>query len=303
MWHSILQGSFASIYIRSGNCHISDFSIIGNETIRDDYNGIAGIEGIGTNTLIENIWIEHTKVGFWFSDRTDGVHIRGCRIRNVWADGINLHRGTSNSIVEHCNFRNSGDDSMAMWSDTYADVNNTYQYNTIQTPCLANGIAIYGGRDIKLLNNLIYDTVDNGAGISFGTDFNPPEISGTFLIKGNRLVRCGSYQHDFHYEVGALWSLWKFGAKKDVKVIIEDNKIEDSVYSALFISCNDNDSVGAELIYSSNNISNPGTHMVHISKWAIGSAKFVNNQATELKLEAFKNEGDFQVEAENNNWK
>src|SRR5687767_13946775 len=124
---------------------------------------------------------------------------------------------------------------MAMWSDTFLDVNNAFTFNTVQIPTLANGIAIYGGQNNRVERNLIADIVDNGSGISFGTNFNPPSITGTLTISNNSLVRCGSWHHDYAYGVGALWGLWVASAGKiqGPTLTISSNVITDSTYSGI----------------------------------------------------------------------
>ena len=66
------------------------------------------------------IWIEHTSAGYWVGRATsqgaatDGLVVSGCRVRNTYADGINLCNGASNSIVRDSHFRNTGDDSVCV---------------------------------------------------------------------------------------------------------------------------------------------------------------------------------------------
>ena len=91
MWYSTLSGDFAGIYLKDGNVTLSDFKISANDVIRDDYNGVSGVEGNGTNSTICNLWIEHTKVGVWLTNQTNSATVSGSRFRNIWADGINLH--------------------------------------------------------------------------------------------------------------------------------------------------------------------------------------------------------------------
>ena len=43
------------------------------------------------------------------------------------------------------------------------DAGNTFDHNTVQTPVLANGIAIYGGEDNTVSDNLVADPVREGA--------------------------------------------------------------------------------------------------------------------------------------------
>src|SRR5260370_38382115 len=88
------------------------------------------------------------------------------------ADGINFHSGVTNSVVSNNFIRNTGDDGLAMWSEKAQDASNTFDHNTVQTPVLVNGIAIYGGTDNTISNNLIADPIREGSGIQGRTHFS-----------------------------------------------------------------------------------------------------------------------------------
>lgn len=293
-WWSVLEGAYAGIYAKGGNITIADLKMNSYDNIRDDANGVSGIEGNLSNSTVRNVWIEHAKVGLWatqsFSQAgtVDQATITGNRFRNVWADGLNLHYGTSNSVVSNNSIRNSGDDAMAMWSDTYLDTNNSFEFNTVQMPGLANGIAIYGGQNNSVLSNLITDTIDNGAGISFGTNFNPPSLTGTLNISGNMLIRTGSYHHDYQYNIGAIWGLWlnSSGLLNNPTVTVSNNQIQDSTYSGIFI---EEPSTGAAMTFSGNQITNAGTYGIEIRQSAAGTATFTNNTVTGAPLGNVKN--------------
>jgi hypothetical protein len=82
-----------------------------------------------------------------------------------------------------------------MWSLHAANRNSTFANNTIVQPNLANGIAIYGGTDLTVRDNLVSDTNALGGGIaisnqSFGSPFYP--LAGTITVSGNTLVRTGA---------------------------------------------------------------------------------------------------------------
>jgi hypothetical protein len=220
--------------------------------------------------------MEHGKVGLWSTNQTNSLQMRECRIRNVWADGLNLARGTSHSTVTQTHVRNSGDDAMAMWSETFNNVNNAFTYNTIQLPSLANGIAIYGGQNNRVTNNLIMDIVDNGAGISFGTNFAPPSITGTLTISNNALVRAGSWHHDYGYGIGAIWAYWLGSAGRIASpaITVSSNVITDSSYPGILI---EEPSTGASQTFSGNSITNVGTYGVQIKSTAAGTATFNSN--------------------------
>jgi CARDB/Right handed beta helix region len=302
MWRSILRGRFAGVVARAGHITLADLKISADDVIRDDYNGVSGVEGDLTSSFVTNVWFEHTKVGFWASNQTNDVRMTGCRVRNVWADGLNLHYGTRNSTISHNHFRNSGDDGMAMWSDTFLDVNNAFLNNTVQLPALANGIAIYGGRDNRVQYNLVSDTIDNGAGISFGTNFNPPSLTGTLTISNNALLRTGSWHHDYGYGIGALWGLWvgSGGRIQDPTLTIASNLVQDSSYSGILI---EEPSIGANVTYSSNTITNAGTYGVHIKSTAAGTTTFNGNTVNGAPSGKFRNESSsMTVTGSGNNW-
>ncbi|TCM99319.1 carbohydrate binding protein with CBM6 domain [Paenibacillus sp. BK033] len=302
IWYSTLSGNYAGLYLRGGNVTISDFKISANDIIRDDYNGVSGVEGNGTNSTLTNLWIEHTKVGFWLTNQTNNATISNSRIRDVWADGLNLHYGTSNTTVTNNSVRNSGDDGLAMWSDTYLDTNNTFSYNTVQIPTLANNIAIYGGKDNKVIGNLLTDTVVNGSGISFGTNFNPPSMTGTLTVQNNVLIRTGSYHKDYGYQIGAIWAYWlnNTGKAQNLTVTVSGNTIQDSVYSGIFI---EEPAPSISVTYASNAITNSGTYGVYIRGTATGSSVFNNNTVSGAPSGKFSNtSSSFTATGSGNNW-
>ncbi len=53
----------------------------------------------------------------WLDGSFDRLTVSNVRIRNQNADGINFHKQVTNSTVTQSYFRNTGDDSIAMWND------------------------------------------------------------------------------------------------------------------------------------------------------------------------------------------
>jgi len=129
----------------STNVHLSDFAILGEVVTRNDGDQINGIGGPLSNSDITNLWIEHTKVGMWLDGPFDKLTVTNVRIRDVVADGINFHKGVTNSSVTQSMFRNTGDDGLAVWSDangtSVACANDVFDHNLVEIPVLANGIA------------------------------------------------------------------------------------------------------------------------------------------------------------------
>jgi hypothetical protein len=134
----------------------------------------------GTGSRIENVWAEHFDVGGWIGDYippinvSDGLLFFNCRIRNTFADGINLAKGTRNSVIDNCHFRGTGDDSTASWSSNTSEVpqciNNRIRYNTIEGNWRAAGVGIFGGESHKVHHNIVSDVV-SGAAMRFNTTF------------------------------------------------------------------------------------------------------------------------------------
>jgi hypothetical protein len=174
MWYSVLRGLGAGFKISAHNVSFYDFGIIGEETRRDDNFGLIGFApSFFSNTFIQNVWIEHVKVGVW-ANHADALYGVGCRIRNTFADGVNLCGGTSDSMIEQCAIRNTGDDALALWSSSNydrPDRGNTIRHNTAGLQWLANNVAVYGGIDNVIMGNLLHDTVCFCAGINVSEPF------------------------------------------------------------------------------------------------------------------------------------
>jgi hypothetical protein len=266
MWHSQLytltepQNAAGSInhphegnfgFDIDDNTQISDIAIFGSGKIRgapDGAEGGVGLNGrFGKNTKIANVWIEHANVGVWVGrdydnipalwGPADGLEFSGMRIRDTYADGINLTNGTRNSKVFNSSFRTTGDDSMAVWAnryvkDTSVDIahDNHFVNNTVQLPWRATGIAIYGGYGNTIENNLVYDTM-NYPGIMLATDHDPLPFSGQTLIANNALHRSGGVFWGEDQEFGAITL---FAASRDITgVTIRDTDIYDSTYDGI----------------------------------------------------------------------
>lgn len=157
----------------SRNVHLSGFAIEGDVRERIDTDQVNGIGGALSDSTIDGLYIHHTKVGLWFDGPMKNLRITRNVIADQIADGLNFHTGVTGSLVQNNFVRNSGDDGLAMWSEKIADANNTFDHNTVQTPVLANGIAIYGGTDNTVSGNLIADPVREGSAIHVGSASAP----------------------------------------------------------------------------------------------------------------------------------
>jgi hypothetical protein len=237
-WHTMLTGAGVGVFGNSAadpstNVHLADFAIFGATTVRDDSIADSGLGGsLGGGSTVDNLWIEHTKVGMWFDGPSSGLTVRRSRIQNVWADGVNLHDGVSNTTVEQTFVRNTGDDGLAMWSDRDAGHHNTFSHNTIAIPLLANGLAIYGGHDNTISGNIVADTVTQGGGVHVGNRFGSVPLAGTTTIFGDLLVRTGSLVPNDPVQIGAIW-FSAADAPMSGAIAVHDERLVDSSFAGI----------------------------------------------------------------------
>jgi len=220
----------------SMNVHLYDFSITGLTRTRDDSEISSGAGGSLTDSTIQNIWIEHNKCGMWLDGPFDSLHITGVMIRNTFADGINFHKGVTNSMVEQSILRNLGDDALAMWAEQPTPYSgNSFVFNTLSLPVLANLIGIYGGSGNSATDNFVYDNIVEGGGIQVGTRYNSVPLAGTTTLARNTLLRTGSFDmyNPNSKGEGALWLFSDNGPITQGNVVFEDITITDSLYSAI----------------------------------------------------------------------
>lgn len=236
-WYSFLQGAggLGGLNATGSNTIVADFTIDNAATYRNDCCTNPGLEGnFGSGSLVYDVWMDHDKVGMWPNSGTNGLYIVGVRIRDQWADGLNLHADVHDSRVDNSSIRNTGDDALAMFSEGTAVTGCSFTFNTISDPMLANGIGIYGGTNNTVADNLISDIVVNGSGITVSTWFGIG-FSGTTLVTRNTLTRTGSHQKDWGSDIGAIW-VYANVYNITSPVTISYNTVNDSSYQAILLS-------------------------------------------------------------------
>jgi hypothetical protein len=287
-WYSILHGLGVGVYGNytpanggpgaSTNVTLKDFAIFGETTSRVDSDQVNGIGGALTSSTVSNVWIEHTKVGAWMDGPMDRLTFTGCRFKNLYADGINFHRGVTNSTVTNSIIRNAGDDGLAMWSETTADSNNTFSFNTVQTTHFANAIAIYGGSSNNVTDNVVSDTMRQGGGIHYANRFASVPMAGTNLIARNVLSRAGCIDENWAFGVGALWFDARDGAMT-ATINVNDNVINDSIQEAVHFI----DSSVSGVTFNNLQINGTGSFAMQFQATG-GGATFNNVVATGVAL-------------------
>jgi hypothetical protein len=239
-WYSVLHGEGVGLYGHdapnsSQAVNIHDLAIIGEVHERDDHKPLAGIGGaLGGGSRIRDLFIQHVKVGLWLDGPFDGLSISHIRVLDTTADGLNLHRGVSNVIVEDSFFRNNGDDGIASWAEKLANHDLIIRHNTVVAPILANGVAIYGGHDIEVSDNLIADTLTEGGGLHLGNRFSAVPLSGRISLRGNMVVRGGSVDPRWHIGIGAVW-LYALDAPINAQIDLQTTTLLDSSREAVLL--------------------------------------------------------------------
>jgi hypothetical protein len=216
MWYTQLY--FSSLATNNGgliananNISYSDFCMTTAMHSRSSsYKAINGVYTSGST--ITNIWAEHFECGAWFGQyntgsiaNANGFTMSYCRFRNNYADGTNLCKGTSNAIVEHCSYRNNGDDDMGIWSaDGQECINNTFRFNTSENCWRSAGCAIYGGLNNQGHDLLIKDPIEVGLRVNNNFSGAPFNISGMHQFYNVTIISGGTFNDIYNNPVGAI---------------------------------------------------------------------------------------------------
>ena len=250
-WYSVLGGRHptrrdqaAGIYGKyngeggpSRNVVVKNLAIIGDIQERVDEHQVNAFGGAMSNSTIDNVWMQHTKVGAWMDGPMDRFAIKNSLILDQTADGVNFHTGVTNSTVTNTFVRNTGDDALAMWAENVPNVGNSFTRNTVVAPILANHLVSYGGRDIVMTDNVVSESVTNGGGLHVGNRYpgvtGPTAVAGTWTLARNTLIRAGNSDYNWNFGVGALWFWADQGPITGATINVTDTDILDSSYAAV----------------------------------------------------------------------
>jgi hypothetical protein len=280
-WWTVLTGPGVGVFGRTDGgqsraVRLRDFAIIGEVNERNDRARLAAIGGaIGGGSEIQDLWLQRTKGGLWVDGPVEGLVVRRLRIVDQTADGLNFHGAISDAVATDLFVRGAGDDGLAMWSGGGVNRNNAFRNNTVIASTLANGIALYGGRDIEVSRNLVADSVTEGGGYHLGARFKAAPFSGRILLASNLAVRSGVLDRNWRTGVGALW-LYALDRPINADIEVRDLELVDSTCEAIQFR--------GEAITGVNlrdvRIRGAGTHALQLE--APGSARFSNMVADGL---------------------
>ena len=214
----------------------SAFSYFGNYTARNDGPGkVFDLNGT-SNIVLDNLWVEHQMCLFWGA-RVSNTTIRNSRIRDTFADGVNMTNGSTNNTVANNEARSTGDDSFALFSaiDMGGGPNtgNVFENLTATLTWRAAGVAVYGGNNNVFRNLYIADMLTY-AGITISSlDFGYPFVGfGTTptRIENASLIRCGGH----FWGAQTFPAIWLFSASKEFRGIrVTDVDIVDPTYHGI----------------------------------------------------------------------
>lgn len=313
-WYSIVRGhevalsqplpdgsmhtgvGFYGKYVKDGgssNVHLSDFAIEGDVRERVDLDQVNGIGGALSDSTIDGLYIHHTKVGIWLDGPMHRVRITNSVIADQIADGINFHTGVTDSVAAGNFIRNTGDDGLAMWSENTENANDAFIANTVQTPTLANGIALYGGTDATVARNLVADPLREGSGIQLGSRFGAQPFTGSQWITDNTTVRAGTFDLNWRLGLGAIW-FYALERNMDANVQVVGDRFLDNTYNAIMLVSD----FPVKDLYSITNvhfkdIKVDGTGTSVVSARVAGSASFENVDARNVGAVGVNNCGSF----------
>jgi len=287
----------------SSNVHLSGFAIEGDVRERIDTDQVNGVGGALSDSTIDGLYIHHTKVGLWFDGPMDNLTVSNTIVADVIADGVNFRRGVTNSKVVNSFFRNTGDDGMAMWSHNVSTVavdenaNNVFDHNTVQTPTLANGIAIYGGRDNTVSNNIVADPIREGSGLHAGQRFSSTPFAGYLRFTNNTTARAGTFELNWNIGLGAIWLFALDGSLTANIEVTGDHYLQNTYNAIMLVS----DWPVKDLYTISNvhfkDIHVDGTGTSVLSARVAGSASFENVDVRNVGAVGINNCGSFNFTA------
>jgi hypothetical protein len=278
---------------------LSNFAIEGDVRERIDTDQVNGVGGALNDSTIDGLYLHHTKVGVWLDGPMNNVTVKNTVIADQIADGINFHQGVTNSRVVNSLIRNTGDDGLAMWSQVVGgqpgieNANNVFDHNTVQNPLLANGIAIYGGRDITVSNNVVADPVREGSGLHAGSRFGSTPFAGYLRFTNNTTVRAGSFELNWKIGLGAIWLFALEGSLTADIEVTGDHFLQNTYNAILIVSdwpVKDRYSI-SNVHFQDIHVDGTGTSV--LSARAAGNATFQNVVARNVGAVGINNCGSF----------
>ncbi|MGW7687131.1 discoidin domain-containing protein [Kribbella sp. NPDC054772] len=220
----------------------SGFAYFGNYTSRIDGPGKVFDFSGTANMTIDNIWVEHMVCLYWGSN-TDTSTIKNSRIRDTFADGINMTNGSAGNTVSNNDARSTGDDSFALFNATDnggGEVrDNIFENLSASLTWRAAGFAVYGGtnnifRNLYAADMLTYPGITISS-LDFGIPMNGFGATPPTQFQNATVVRSGGH----FWGNQAFPAVWIFSASKIFQGIrVTDLDVVDPTYSGIMFQTN-----------------------------------------------------------------
>ncbi|GGF70119.1 glycosyl hydrolase [Paenibacillus albidus] len=306
---------------------IRDLSAWGNYQYRVDGPG-KFIDGNGIqNVTVQNTWVEHFVCLYWGVNSSNNT-FKNNRIKNTFADGINMTNGSSNNVIDNNYARATGDDAFALFSAADAggsyNTGNKYTNLTAVNVRRAAAFAIYGGSN-NLFSNLYAADTLTYPGItinSYSFGYNTLGFGDQDTVfDGITLDRTGG---DFWTSVGAddkindyqnFGAIWFYAGDRAFKnIVVRNVDINNPVYFGLMFQTmypnqNPMQNVRLENI-NVNNAPRYGIKLVASAEQGqgpvLGAASFTNVKLNNSGIKAIygedKSPGFNVIRVSGNNW-
>ncbi|WP_432886171.1 discoidin domain-containing protein [Kribbella sp. CA-245084] len=220
----------------------SGFSYFGNYDSRNDGPGKVFNFAGTSNMTIDNIWVEHQMCMYWGAN-TDNSVIKNSRIRDTFADGINMTNGSAGNTVSNNDARSTGDDSFALFNATDnggGEVrDNVFENLSASLTWRAAGFAVYGGtnnifRNLYAADMLTYPGITISS-LDFGIPMNGFGATPPTVFENASVVRSGGH----FWGNQAFPGVWIFSASKVFQGIrVNDLDVVDPTYSGIMFQTN-----------------------------------------------------------------
>ncbi|HEX4788265.1 MAG TPA: glycosyl hydrolase family 28-related protein [Actinospica sp.] len=248
-----------------GPVNLKNFAILGSTVGRHDDSTANAINGsLGTGAVVDGLWIQNTNVGFWLQYGNTGVTVQNSEVFDTDADGLNLNGNATGVVVRNDFVRNTGDDGLAIWSYPAVDSHDTFAWDTVEQPNLANGIAEYGGSDNTIAHNVIADSNALGSGLTISNEqFAGPgftTLAGTIDVDHDTVIRSGAMNPNWGHPMSAIQIDAYDYAISDVALDLSNLNVFDTPYSVFELVSGDGTGLPISGLRITNaNIRNVGT--------------------------------------------
>ncbi|WP_330464741.1 discoidin domain-containing protein [Streptomyces longwoodensis] len=212
------------------------FAYFGNYTSRIDGPGKVFDFSNVSDIVIDDVWNEHMVCLYWGAN-TDRMTIKNSRIREMFADGVNMTNGSTDNLVTNNDARATGDDSFALFSAIDAggadEKNNVFENLSTTLTWRAAGVAVYGGyhntfRNIHIADTLVYSGITISS-LDFGYPMNGFGSDPT-TFENISVVRAGGH----FWGQQTFPGIWLFSASKVFQGIrVNHVDIVDPTYSGI----------------------------------------------------------------------